>query len=189
MLAFGGGKPDRLYSGLDFRDEPCGFDHLEIRPYLYWPHPNVDLNVRMCVAECPEDTGRKICLYQRDGTSLHIADKFCYTAIQTQQFGRYCVPRESQTKITVDEWIVSWENVYRRALGDLAMSKDIIFIGFVVAMVLGFLVTIMMSFKLLATVWIWLSMIITMLCLGVLSGFSYWEYLKTIDTRCFEAID
>jgi hypothetical protein len=84
---------------------------------------------------------------------------------------------------------VSWENIYRRALGDIAMSKDIIFVGFLVAMVLGFLVTIMMSFKFLATVWIWLSMLITMLCLGVLAGFSYWEYLKTIETRCYQSID
>lgn len=188
-LAFGGGKPERLYAGLDFRSEACGFNQLEIRPYLYWPHPNVDLNVRMCVAECPQDTGRKICLYQRDGETLHIADKFCYTAIQTTKYGRYCVPRESETKITVDDWIVSWENIYRRALGDIAMSKDIIFVGFLVAMVLGFLVTIMMSFKFLATVWIWLSMFITMLCLGVLAGFSYFEYLGTIETRCYQSID
>ena len=156
---------------------------------MYWPHPNVDLNVRMCVAECPEDTGRKICLYQRDGETLHIADKFCYTAIQTTRYGRYCVPRESETKVTVDEWIVSWENVYRRALGDLAMSKDIIFVGFIAAMIVGFLVTVMMSFKILATIWIWLSMMITLLCFGVIAGFSYLEYKDTIAVRCYNAVD
>lgn len=69
------------------------------------------------------------------------------------------------------------------------MSKDIIFVAFLVAMVLGFLVTIMMSFKILATIWIWLSMLINMLCLITLAIFSYLEYLDTIETRCYQSID
>lgn len=60
-------------------------------------------------------------MYHPDGLTLHVGDPFCYTAIQTQQYGRYCVPREPETKVTVDAWIVSWENVYRRAIGDLAL--------------------------------------------------------------------
>jgi len=62
-------------------------------------------------------------LYHPDGEKLHEDDKFCYTAIQTQQYGRYCIPREPETKATVDSYILSWEIVYRRAIGDLAMVK------------------------------------------------------------------
>lgn len=91
--------------------------------------------------------------------------------------------------MTVDNWIVSWENIYRRFMGDLAMSKDIIFVGFIVAMVLGLIVTLMMSFAILTSIWIWLSMFVNMLCLIILAVFSYQEYKKTIAMRCYQSID
>ena len=74
-------------------------------------------------------------------------------------------------------------------MGDLAMSKDIIFVGFISAMLLGFLVTILFSFKLASTIWIWLSMAITVNSLTVMAAFSYWEYKKTIEMRCYQGID
>jgi uncharacterized protein YacL len=74
-------------------------------------------------------------------------------------------------------------------MGDLAMSKDIIFVGFIVASILGLLVTLLMSFPILATIWIWISMLINMLCLIILGAFSYQEYKQTIETRCYDEKD
>lgn len=56
---------------VDYRAESCGLNHLSQRPYLYYILPNIDLNVKMCVSKCPIDTNRDICLYRRNGISLH----------------------------------------------------------------------------------------------------------------------
>jgi len=54
--SFTRGNPKRLYYGLDFRSEPCGDGNLTKRTMLYWPYPNVDSNVTMCVPGCPNFT-------------------------------------------------------------------------------------------------------------------------------------
>jgi hypothetical protein len=67
------------------------------------------------------------------------------------------------------------------------MSKDIILAGFIVSIVIGLLITLLMSYSITSTIWIWLSMLINMICLILLAVFSYSEYLKTLDTRCYKA--
>jgi hypothetical protein len=96
------------------------------------------------------------------------------------------VPREQETKETVDALIVSWELVYRRLFGDIAMSKDIIFVGYLVAIILGLLVIFLMSNAVMGTIWIWLSMIINMICFVIVAVFCYLEMDKTIKMRCYE---
>lgn len=115
-------KTDRLKYGLDFRANPCGREDLADKSLLYFIHPNINVNFTMCVSNCPNSTGYDMCLYHPDGKTLHYGSNFCYNSIQTKEEGRYCVPVERETKKTVDDWILSTDQIFLRILGDLHYS-------------------------------------------------------------------
>ena len=183
------GKSYRLYSGLDFRSKPCGLNELKPRRFLYFPLPNVNVNITMCVDKCPEDTGRRLCLYHPDGVQQHEADEFCYTSIQTQYDGRYCVPREMKTKQTVDSWLYSWENVYRRFLGDVSLTADIMVCAFIVEILLLVLTLLLLGFSCTLGCCVWVGIIVAINALNLMALFCYLEYLKTVRRRCFGGKD
>lgn len=188
-IVISGGQPYRLYSGLDFRSRACGTDQLSTKKYLYFPVPNVDINISMCLNKCPVDTGRRLCLYYKDGIKSHEGDSFCYTSIQTQTDGRYCIPKEQKTKDTVDALVNSWENVYRRALGDLNLTLDMIIIGVCVEMLILVGVLFLLSFERTLTCCFWVTTVIGINAFNFMALFSYLEYVKTINRRCFKGID
>jgi hypothetical protein len=65
------GDVERVLHGADFRAELCGVDDLSDKEYLYWPKPNVDLDLKICMAGCPvTDAKDVICLYDND----HVTD-------------------------------------------------------------------------------------------------------------------
>lgn len=55
--------PHKLGMGFDFRGLICGEAPLQNKPYLYKILPQTDLNLQICVSECPKLTGPQICLY------------------------------------------------------------------------------------------------------------------------------
>ena len=189
VIAIMGGNNYKLYSGLDFRTNACGLGGLERLKYMYFPLPNVNVNVTMCIDKCPVDTGRRICLYQPNGKTFHEGDNFCYTSIQTQQDGRYCIPREAKTKDTVDTWVYSWENVYRRALGDLALTADLVVIAYLVELIVLILTLVLLSYNKTIGCCVWLSILICINALNLMALFCYIEYKKTIQRRCFNGKD
>ena len=184
-----GGKTYRLYSGLDFRSLPCARGNLTDLKYLYFPIANVNVNVTMCVDKCPIETGHRLCLYHPDGVTRHQDDGFCYTSIQTTYDGRYCIPREPKTKLTIDTWVYSWENVYRRALGDLSLTMDIIVLAYAVEILVLILTLFLLSFKKTLTCCVWTSVALCINALTLMALFCYIEYQKTISRRCFNGKD
>lgn len=66
---------------------------------------------------------------------------------------------------------------------------DIIGFGFLGITVLGIIVIFMMSFKTSAVVWLWLSLIITLNSLTIMSYFCKQEYKETINMRCYKGED
>ena len=189
LIAYIGGKSYRLYSGLDFRSDPCGLSHLKKTKYLYFPLANVNVNVTMCVDKCPSDTGRRLCLYHPDGATKHVGDAFCYTSIQTQADGRYCIPREIKTKKTVDDWVFSWENVFRRFLGDIALTADILILGYLVEVLLLIITLFLLSFTCTLSCCVWTGIVVAVNALNIMALFCYLEYLKTIKRRCYSGKD
>mmetsp|Transcript_11109 Transcript_11109/g.5634 ORF Transcript_11109/g.5634 Transcript_11109/m.5634 type:complete len:87 (-) Transcript_11109:68-328(-) len=43
------GDVNRLTHGHDFRAELCGVDDLSHRPFVWWPEPEIDMGLVMCV--------------------------------------------------------------------------------------------------------------------------------------------
>lgn len=75
IVLFSLGNLDRISNGYDFREEICGINGLVNQPYLYYLEPSVDLNIAICVSECPTSTGLDICLYDIDHFTV---TNFCY---------------------------------------------------------------------------------------------------------------
>jgi len=50
IFIFMEGDIERVLHGADFRGELCGVDGLSGKEYLYWPAPDVDIDVKMCLA-------------------------------------------------------------------------------------------------------------------------------------------
>lgn len=70
----------------------------------------------MCVKECPQTTGKEICLY--DGFNLE-KTTFCYTEIATDPIGLYCYPEESGPRAKVDSYLSNYSNLSKRLIGDI----------------------------------------------------------------------
>lgn len=189
IIVFINGRTYRLYSGLDFRSLPCGRGNLTELKYLYFPIANVNSNVTMCVDKCPDETGHNLCLYHPDGKTRHKNDGFCYTSIQTTYDGRYCIPREQKTKLTVDTWVYSWENVYRRALGDLSLTVDLIVLAYALEILVLIVTLILLSYSKTLSCCIWISIVLCINALTLMALFCYLEYLKTIKRRCYDGLD
>ena len=108
--------------GLDFRARPCAKEALSLSTYLYFVHPNIDIDFTMCVTACPVSTGLDMTLYHTDGKTQHIGPNFKYSSIQTHQVGRYCIPVESGLKSTVDTYIETGNKLFERSIGDIYYS-------------------------------------------------------------------
>lgn len=91
--------PHKLGRGNDFRGMICGQTPLETKPYLYKILPQSDLNLQICVSECPAETGKKICLYENDGNT---ATSFCYQTAASYPRGVFCVQKEHQSKVLIE---------------------------------------------------------------------------------------
>lgn len=189
VIVYLSGRTYRLYSGLDFRSLPCGRGNLTELKYLYFPIANVNSNITMCIDKCPDETGHRLCLYHPDGVTKHEGDAFCYTSIQTTYDGRYCIPREQKTKLTVDTWVYNWENVYRRALGDLSLTIDLTVLAYAVEILVLILTLFLLSFRKSLSCCVWISIILCINALNLMALFCYFEYLKTIKRRCYDGLD
>ena len=99
FLAIEDGKYDnaRLYNGQDFRMQTCGKDARNSRPYTYYLAPEKDINIALCVEECPVLTGLIICLYKsnkdKNDTVELTEEKFCNSTLKSFKFGKYCIPK------------------------------------------------------------------------------------------------
>ena len=102
----------------------CGVDKLKNRPYLYYLTPSIDLNVAMCVEECPPTTGSPISIYETDGVTL---TAFNYTRLQCDRIGKYCYPAEPSPRKTIDTRLSDIVVLFRSVIGELFLvdSSDI----------------------------------------------------------------
>lgn len=115
------GWPTQLTKPLDFRAQLCGMDELKDRPYLYFLTPSIDLNVAMCVEECPTTTGKPISLYEADGQKL---TPFHYTKIQCDRIGKFCFPVEPTPRKKVDSFLTTPIRYAKAIIGELYLVGD-----------------------------------------------------------------
>jgi hypothetical protein len=94
----------------------CGTGTLAHRPYLYYLTPSIDLNVAMCVEECPPTTGSPISIYEADGVNN---TAFNYTRIQCDRIGKYCYPAEPSPRKTIDTHLSDILKLFRSVIGEL----------------------------------------------------------------------
>lgn len=114
------GWPTSLLLPRDIRGQLCGEGYRMDTPYYYFLAPTVDLNVGICVKECPSSTGKPICIYE--GTSS-LPTTFCYTQIACDSIGRFCYPQEPEPRAKVDTYLSGPENVMRRIISDVYAVK------------------------------------------------------------------
>ena len=126
------GDAQRVLHGSDFRGELCGVDDLSGKEYLYWPDPNGDMDVKLCLAGCPVNTSSKaVCFYDIDHeTSTNV----CWDSYPSKPFNRQCLPASEDTREDVDEFLFEdVEEVVRRIGNDVYRAWDLIGIGCAVA--------------------------------------------------------
>jgi len=114
-LSITNGDLNRLINGYDFRTVLCGVGNYADKPYLYFIDPVADINIGICVQNCPSTTGDTICLYKKDGIT---PTSFCYVQMQTTYNGRYCYPVEPINHAIVDTFLNSFYNSVRRTVTD-----------------------------------------------------------------------
>lgn len=90
------------------------------KPYLYFLAPSIDLNVAMCVDECPKTTGKPIKIYERDGQT---ETPFTYTRIQSDTIGKFCYPVEPTPRSKVQTFLEDPLRYSKRIIGDLYMVQ------------------------------------------------------------------
>ena len=110
------GWPTLLTKPLDFRAKLCGIENLKQRPFLYFLTPSIDLNVAMCVDQCPTTTGNPISMYEKDGSTL---TPFNYTKIQCDQIGRFCYPVEPTPRALVESFLTTPTKLVKSIIGEL----------------------------------------------------------------------
>ena len=114
--------PRVLLNPMDFRGQMCGIAPFASKPYIYYMAPNIDLNVAICVAECPQGTGAPIYLYHVGGET---DTSFQYTQIDTKRkYGKYCYPTEPSTKKVVDDNLSKLWKQLLFGVGDLWLTID-----------------------------------------------------------------
>ena len=113
---------NRLINGMDFRGVICGVDKYSDKPYLYFVNPVLDINVAICVKSCPQSTGNKICLYEKDGFTK---TGFCYTQMQTSYSGKYCLPLEPVNRLIVDDFLNEFFNLVKRTSADFYLVRNL----------------------------------------------------------------
>jgi hypothetical protein len=110
------GWPTLLTQPMDFRAKLCGTQKLTHRPYLYYLTPSIDLNVAMCVSECPPTTGSPIKIYEDDGTT---ETSFTYTRLQCDRIGKYCFPVEPTPRKLIETHLTAPVTYIKTLAGEL----------------------------------------------------------------------
>ena len=170
----------------DFRGKNCGKNQLSHRPYLYYLAPSLDVNVKMCVENCPNHAGMPICLYKKDGITKTI---FCYTQMDTTLQGKICLPTEPSTKkrFLAKKWEI--KIIIKDLIYDFYISYDFIFMSFIICGFLSWLVISLMRRKKIikGIIWIFILNINFQFCL--FSLFSFFIYKRIINLYCLFGID
>ena len=170
----------------DFRGKNCGQNQLSHRPYLYYLAPSLDVNVKMCVTNCPNQAGLPICLYKKDGVTDTV---FCYTQMDSRLEGTICLPTEPSTKKRFLEKQWEFEIILKDLIYDFYISYDFIFLSFLLGGFLAwFVISLMRRKKIIkGVIWVFILNINFQFCL--FSFFSYLIYKKIIDLSCLFGID
>ena len=189
IIVFLNADPNNLAFGLDFRTKPCGNDELKNRSYLYFIKPNIDLNLKMCVFDCPPGTNYDMCLYRPNGVNEHKETRFCYTSIQSRRVNKYCVPVEQKTRETVENHLNMFSNVLGRIIGDLFLGRDLIILGFFVSLI----VTNIIAYFFKARMFVFVLTIINLITGPIVSLYItfafYLEYTDWMNEHCGKRIN
>ena len=181
-------NPKKLAYGLDFRTEFCGLSHLSQKKYVYFIHPNVDINLKICIKKCPEATNKEICLYRRDGINYHTEKRFCYSTIQSRAKGRFCIPVETKTRHTVENYLNRFNNGIGFFIGDVYLSWDYIFIGFILALIFSQIFSFFFQYGKFLFFFLLFSILAFPVFFFGVSIIFYLEYINIIELYCFNQI-
>lgn len=132
--------------------------------------PTIDPNVAICVENCPEKTGDPICIY--DGKNSTLNTTFCYTQIATDTFGKYCYPQETEPREVIDDFLTKIEPTFRRMIGDIVKSYDILILTFVLAILAAFLITTLLRKEKGIKIAVWGSLGVSILVLELIGYYS-----------------
>eukprot|EP01029_Cantina_marsupialis_P017704 TRINITY_DN398_c4_g1_i1.p1 TRINITY_DN398_c4_g1~~TRINITY_DN398_c4_g1_i1.p1 ORF type:complete len:614 (-),score=136.44 TRINITY_DN398_c4_g1_i1:913-2754(-) len=120
----------RLLNGVQYDGKICGMPEPkgagEDNEYLYWPEPEVDNKMTICIVECPEKTGQQIC-HDING------DNVCWDSIPTFSVHHYCVPKDEVSKGKVARIIQ--KNDLARMVVDIGVSWPVILLAIPISLV------------------------------------------------------
>ena len=154
----------RLQGGLDFRAEICGVGGLRHRPYLYYANALIDDNVAWCVQQCPPHSGGQICMYDTDHTTI---TPFCYSQMQSEKLGRYCIPKEPSNRDVVLQALNSPHQALRRVATDLYLSWDVIILCSFLCIFMSYLCSVSFNYQCMIGVITWVGVVGTALFLFI----------------------
>ena len=180
------GDTRRLSSGVDFRAEICGSEALIDKPYQYFLTPTKDLNVALCVHQCPNTTGKQICMYDTDHTTPTI---FCYVQMSSDQIGRVCLPQEPVTRAFVDQALSDTQNQVKRVFSDLWLSWELIIISLMLIGGVAYWLSYLLSIEEMILYEVWIAIWGTIVSLCILALIFMREKDRVIKQRCLFGVD
>ncbi len=176
------GSVQRLSHPSDFRSELCGTNHLSGHPFLYFLQPLVDPQVRMCVTKCPQETGPRICLYDRSMRDTI----YCYDQLKTSLVNKVCMAEEPLNKEAITRE-VNKESLSRTAMSVVYSSRWWVFLGLLGAISMAWVMTLLINRWVKVVVWgaMWMGI------LGwvVMAGVARREYQSRVARECLFSLD
>lgn len=176
------GSVHRLSHPTDFRSELCGTNHLSGHPYVYFLQPLVDVEVRMCVRECPRETGPRICLYDRSMKETI----YCYDQLKTSLLDKVCMPVEPLNKQAIIRHQMATP-VSRQAISVVYGSRWWVLVGTLAGIAMAWLVSVLITKWVRVVVWgaMWLGILGWLLMAWVTRG----EYHSRVAEECLFSTD
>ena len=87
---------ERLSNGYDFRREFCGQGSRSDLKYTYFIDPIKDIQIAICVEQCPNTTGSPIFLYEKVEINktkvIQQLPQFSYSTLRSKKYAKYCYP-------------------------------------------------------------------------------------------------
>jgi hypothetical protein len=180
------GAADRLYYPMDFRGELCGQGKYTNKPYVYYIHPLMDTDLKICVESCPLSTGPDICLPATDGKT---DTGFCYAQMQADEYLEYCMPVEPNNEEVVMGILEEPIFIFKRFLGDINRSVSVMVSSSLLSFFSACLIMWMLKFRKTSQIITFLSVILAITSFAISSYICYLRYEELIEERCLYQTD
>lgn len=138
IYIFLNGDPSRLSKGYDIRGHVCGQGSLSNKRFMYFPNETTT-DWSLCIEACPYYYYESYyCIYSKDDSTKYYPEWGCYDAYETTAYGFYCIPTSKNSRKRVLGFLNQSMQVIKRSSGDLVLAWDLVIIGCLVSVVLGF---------------------------------------------------